>query len=643
MDVRLPSGQVISGIPDGTPKDVIMQKAIASGLATAEDFGQPAEQPKEQMSEEQFTSQYGDIPDMYGQITPEEPAPEPTLGEEVVGAGEAALSAATGMTTGTLGLIGGTFKGLIDELRSGEFGSKEAADRIEKSAMGLMQQLTYAPKTEAGKENIEAIGEVGAALAPLAGLGGSMQQMGQLGKAARPQIAQAAKTALQATKQAAKPAAEVAKGIFQYQSPTKQRIGKLIESRAGDIETAKFKLKTPSENLDVTIKAPEGKLLGGPDIPKAETVTDKFKKILDIGGPKIVKDKVATESIAQGFDEGVIASVKAGSKVDKAKMAKMVDIMEKGKKNKEYAVRNRPSDVAGDSLMERVRSVRDVNKKAGKELESVSNSLKGKDVDSSPAINSFMKDLDDMGVKIVKGKDGKVSPDFRGSDIEDLPAPEMAIKRMIARLAKDKAPNAYELHRVKKYIDENVTYGKSGEGLGGKTESILKNLRRNLDGILDENFPEYDRVNTTYSETIKALDAVQDVAGRKMDLAGGAADKATGTLLRRLMSNAQSRVRLLDSIDEIEGTATKYGGAFDDNLIAQTLFVDELDRVFGPVARTSLQGQVGQAVEGAAKNMANPMGLGDLAVKGVGMAADKARGINEAGAFKSIKELLNEK
>jgi hypothetical protein len=41
FDVRLPNGSVIKGIPKGTSKDVIKDKAIKSGLATAADFGAP--------------------------------------------------------------------------------------------------------------------------------------------------------------------------------------------------------------------------------------------------------------------------------------------------------------------------------------------------------------------------------------------------------------------------------------------------------------------------------------------------------------------------------------------------------------------------------------------------------------------------
>lgn len=44
MRVELPNGKVIDGVPEGTPKDVIMQKAIEAGLATQEDFAPRNEQ-----------------------------------------------------------------------------------------------------------------------------------------------------------------------------------------------------------------------------------------------------------------------------------------------------------------------------------------------------------------------------------------------------------------------------------------------------------------------------------------------------------------------------------------------------------------------------------------------------------------------
>ena len=51
MDVTLPNGQVIRGIPEGTTKDVIMQKAISSGLAKESDFPAP-QQPETTIGED---------------------------------------------------------------------------------------------------------------------------------------------------------------------------------------------------------------------------------------------------------------------------------------------------------------------------------------------------------------------------------------------------------------------------------------------------------------------------------------------------------------------------------------------------------------------------------------------------------------
>lgn len=47
MNVTLPNGQVIEGIPEGTSKNAIAQKAVASGLATWDDFGGQPEPERE--------------------------------------------------------------------------------------------------------------------------------------------------------------------------------------------------------------------------------------------------------------------------------------------------------------------------------------------------------------------------------------------------------------------------------------------------------------------------------------------------------------------------------------------------------------------------------------------------------------------
>lgn len=117
---------------------------------------------------------------------PVQTAPAPTLeertrqlGEDYLGRGEALLSLITGATGGTAGMVGGTIGGVLKEIAGGEFGTRDAADRIEASATDASRALTYAPRTESGRETVEAIGET---LAPLAALGPMTGELAAIGQ-----------------------------------------------------------------------------------------------------------------------------------------------------------------------------------------------------------------------------------------------------------------------------------------------------------------------------------------------------------------------------------------------------------------------------------------------------------------------------
>ena len=145
MDIELPNGVVIQDIPEGTPKSQIMAKAIKSGLATPEDFG-IVQQPQPQT----------------------QPYKEPTLGEKLIGAGETGLTLLTGGTTGLAGTVGGALTGAYEELKAGQLGTPQAAKRIEERAALGGQQYTYAPRTQAGQEQVQMLGNIGSELMPIA-------------------------------------------------------------------------------------------------------------------------------------------------------------------------------------------------------------------------------------------------------------------------------------------------------------------------------------------------------------------------------------------------------------------------------------------------------------------------------------------
>lgn len=433
-------------------------------------------------------------------------------------------------------------------------------------------------------------------------------------------IQEAVPPAVQATQQ-------VVEGVTGFQKPATRELAQEIQAGTVDPAAAGLQVKPP--------RTFEGDPTG-------------IERFFDTRGPKIEKDPLGAEAVKQGFDPGVIQPLKRSSGTDKIQMQKMVSIAERSKKDKLFGLKNRPGDVAGDALMNKVRIVRDANKRAGLSINREANKLRGQPVDVTGVSDKFLNDLSELGITVTDD----LKLDFKGSDIEFQGGPKSTIRNVFSRMT-GAVPDARAVHELKRLIDSEVTYGKTLKGLAGGPERALKQLRAGLDEVLDTKFPDYDKANIAYRDTISALDALQTVAGKRMDLTGPNADKATGTLMRRLMSNAQSRVNLLDALDDIEQAIKAHGGSDRlriegkkgekgpaDNLEMLVLFADELDAVFGPAARTSLQGQFDQALKQGVSAATSKAGLVDLGLTGLGKVADKVQGINEAGQFKAIKELL---
>jgi len=517
------------------------------------------------------------------------------VGRGIVGGLETAAAIGTGIIAEPVAGIAGIAQ-TINPF-AGEFAGGEAVESVKEA-------LTFAPRTEAGQETL---GAVGKALEPVGkALTAAEEALGEktLEVTGSPVLAAVAKSlptaalealGLGAPKIAAKvgqAGKEVAKQAAR-QSPFKQKVKQLIESGTPDDITAKFIIN---------------------------------------GAGKVRADPIAREAIKQGFDEGLVAAIKGSTPKDQSIMLKMMDVLKKGRTNKRFASENRPSDIIGDSVLNRFKFVVKSNKESGKRLDTVARSLKGKDVDFNPAVTQFIDDLEGMGVSIG----GDLKPRFSGSDIEGLAAPENIIKRLVKRMTSGQRVDAHDVHRLKKFIDEQVTFGKSAEGLGGKTERILKSLRRNLDQSLDSTFPEYNAVNTKFSDTINALDDFKDAAGTKFNPLSDNADKFVGTLSRRLLSNVQSRVNLIDSLKGLQDTAVKYGAKFDDDIITQTMFADELSSLFGAPAKTGFEGGIEKAVRTAGRRR----GAIDLGVDIAAAGAKKIRGVSEENAIKVMEQLL---
>lgn len=103
--------------------------------------------------------------------------------DTAIGTGEAVLATGTALTGGAVGMIGGTVKGLAEQLLSGEFGTAQAARAVEQAALQGAQLLTYAPRTPSGQAQTEAVGKVVQQAVPMTGL---TAEMGALARGAAP-------------------------------------------------------------------------------------------------------------------------------------------------------------------------------------------------------------------------------------------------------------------------------------------------------------------------------------------------------------------------------------------------------------------------------------------------------------------------
>jgi len=220
---------------------------------------------------------------------------EPSLGEKIVGTGEAALTIGTGAIGGTAGLIGGTLKGLAEQILSGQFGSQEAANLVQKSAMQGAQALTYEPRTQSGQEQVQAVGEVLQNVPPVIPVIGPIGAVASSSKAAMPAVAataaRVAAPVAAATKRVGQAVAKVAEPITEMLPSAKRPTpGTGGSMGAAGVDAATLRQAKANE-LPVPIKLTEGQKTRQFEQQRFERETAKLP---EVGEP--IRERFATQN-----------------------------------------------------------------------------------------------------------------------------------------------------------------------------------------------------------------------------------------------------------------------------------------------------------------------------------------------------------
>lgn len=537
---------------------------------------------------------------------------ERTFGETLTGLGETALTAATGATTGAAGFIGGAIQGLVGEAT----GELETGEGLQK-AQEMASQFTYQPRTEAGKEFVGELGEALEVLPPVLGAGPSGVSTGtrsalSTAKAVEPLVGVKAKAAKIIAKDAAK--------------NVRKEVTEVIDLTLKDLKLKDSSINNPIVKQKVI--AEEIKK-GNPDV---ELVT---KQLNEKG--EVITNPVAKKALKElGGGDSAIATISVLERMNdpsKAQVGKMLDVIEKGRKNPIYGDTNRPSDILGDSIAARARTVTSLNKSSGKRIGNIAESLKNKKVDISEPRDKFIKLLEDLEVTFDVGEDGFIKPDFSRSDFIGGSQKDMNV--LFNKLVKDDI-GFQQAHKIKRSIRDNIDYDKYGPSqIKGESQKILKDLSSEIDGILDSASPAYKKANEEFSKTVKLRDDFDKLTGKDIELTSDMSSQALGGKARRLASNAESRTRIQQMLMNVDNVLGEFGIKYKDDIPSLTHIVNKLEDEFKIAPSRSFQGEVAKANVSALTST----GTMGAAMKLADIAATKVLQLSQPSFEKKMKAL----
>jgi hypothetical protein len=376
---------------------------------------------------------------------------------------------------------------------------------------------------------------------------------------------------------------------------------------------------------------------------------------------RAVADPLQQEVLKQGFPAPLTAMVNTWNLPTRKAAVQMLSRLRSAKAN--MADTGRPSDVIGDLFDQRIDVVFKNNQMAANKLKEEAAALRGTKVDISAPLTEFDDSLREWGVKITP-KTGKLNFDtsmFRGKQMGDLRG---VIEDIYNRVHKPSGKmltgpiDAYEAHQIKQYIDRSVSYGKANTGLDGQLENVFKGLRRGVDQVLDSNFKGYNNVNSVYSESREAIDAIQDALPNKIDIFAPNANKVLGSQTRIFLSNYSNRQQLENSLAGLETLARRYLkegnqlasakriqeitgiNAIDDDIVQLSKYNSVLEDMFGTTAQQSMKGIMQSSGARTASQILNPK---SAVMDFMDENLQKLRGINDKAALDAMDKLLRSK
>jgi hypothetical protein len=382
---------------------------------------------------------------------------------------------------------------------------------------------------------------------------------------------------------------------------------------------------------------------------------------------RVVADDLGAEAVKQGFKPGQVAVAKNADNATKAEMLKMLNIRRQIAADDTAALSMRPSDIAGDHVLNRFNFIRDKANGLRLQLDAIAKGsapsigerylpgpgigrgLKGAEIDTSNIENTVLQGLGKLNINIpdevfadtTKLQSFLRNPEsFVGSQISKDKTSQKVIKDTIDLLS-EPGSDALRAHNLKRQLDAMIDFRKQSQG--GLTEAgrtFAKTVRHALNESIREISPAYARVNDDLSLALKTMESFQNSISSKIDLFSDTSSGAVGQELRKLLSNYASRQTLRDSLSQIDSTTKALGGHFEVDAPRLVQFASTLDERFPAVARNSMQG----VLEKGINNANSPQDIHKSFIReGFKKGVEKAQGVNDTNAYNAMTKILRRK
>lgn len=623
MDIRLPNGVVLKGVPEGTSKDEIMRKAIASGYATEADFGiqptpstqvatqTPVSQVDNQQMQKREQQEVSTVPS-------ERKNPVRELGKEILGVGEIGLTMGTGFVNEALAGLAGLVSSPVEGADAGEI------------VTDLQGKLTYKPRTEKGKRNINAIGDF---FAPVSGWFKDMGEASyELAKSPTFQTLARASNNPALVTLADNP--ELAGTLGETSAPAMLEL--LGLKGLSTVRSARHARKVIADEI----------IAGNRNI-------DNVMKAVD-GNGRLTKN-VQAKKVIELFDddiEGKKASLtfEALTRSDRKAVSEMVDLIDEGRKKETlFSIENRPADVIGKQIQNKIQKVMDIKRGARDKLKEALPKLQKQQFDINEQGIKLLDYLEANDVGISRNPKRGYSLDFSDSAVnlgKGTGLSKSKLETVLNRLDVD-SKNGLKVHRDKQFIQGLLDYNTAN--LVSKASPELTNLMKEIAFDLNQKLrnasKKYADANDIYSSSRDGLTIAQkylNTGKTPINLQSEFAPKRLGNVAKRLASNFTSKEEVYTMLDELDKVLLDNKIPVTGNVKRQVATLSLLEDMFKLEKAQSPFG-LGGRVETAIEMATNPVGTG--VAKGASKALDSLKKWREPDfnqRIKLVKEVLNE-